>query len=93
MVSAFLCVHVLVSALVLLIVVARVCILELTYVVLRVLVAIEPASEPVHALALRSEPALVLVSGPALALALHLAVVRVSVPRLVLERSYTCKCT
>ena len=78
-------------ALVLLIVVARVCILELTYVVLRV--AIVLAREPVNALALGSDPALVLVSEPTCALALHLAIVRVSVSRPVLVRSCTCKCT
>ena len=78
-------------ALVLLIVVARVCILELTYVVLRV--AIVLAREPVNAPAWGSDPALVLVSEPTFALALHFAIVRVSVPRLVFERSYTCKCT
>ena len=77
----------------LLIVIACVCILELTSVVLRVLVAIVLASEPVHALALRCEPALVLVSGPSLAFAPHLALARVSVLRPVLVRSCACKCT
>ena len=86
-------VYVLIFTLVLLSVIACVRLFELAYVVLRVLVASVLASEPVHALALRCEPALVLVSGPALACAPHLALARVSVLRPVLVRSCVCKCT
>ena len=93
MLCALLCVYVLIFTLVLLSVIACVCILELAYVVLRVVVAIVLAREPVHALALRCEPVLVLVSGPALAFAPHLALARVSVLRPVLVRSCICKCT
>ena len=72
-------------------VVPRVCILALTYVVLSV--AIVLAREPANAPAWGSDPALVLVSEPTFALALHFAIVRVFVPRPVLVRSCTCKCT
>ena len=71
--------------------VACACVLEFMYVVLRVLVAIVLASELAHALALRSEPALVLVSGTTLAFAPHLALARVSVLRPVLVLSCVCK--
>ena len=74
-------------------VIACVRLFELAYVVLRVLVASVLASEPVHALALRSEPALVLVSVLTLVCDPLLPLLSVSVLRPVLVRSCACKCT
>ena len=93
MLCAHLCVYVLIFTLVLLSVIACVRILELTYVVVRVPVVPVLVCEPVHALALRSKPALVLVSVLTLVFVPLLPLVSVSVLRPALVRSCTCKCT
>ena len=77
----------------LLVVVAFVLILELRYVVIRVLVVLVLVCKRIHTLELRSKPAPVLESVLALVFAPLLALVSVSVLRPVLVRSCAWKCT